>query len=114
MITKVKKLHYTAEETGSVASDAYSISYDDLISPPEKRLPKGLLLGEITHPRYFAQFGPEVADLVNEVTHEGTKDDWGYYFPRLKSKEGILIKLCDRASNISRMDSWSEKRQQHY
>jgi len=60
------------------------------------------------------EFGKRVADLVNEVTHEGEADNHGFYFPRLKSKEAILIKLIDRASNISRMDAWSEERQAHY
>lgn len=50
-------------------------------------------------------FGERVADLVNEVTHEGTNDHYGYYFPRLKSRDGIMIKLADRLSNISRMES---------
>jgi GTP diphosphokinase / guanosine-3',5'-bis(diphosphate) 3'-diphosphatase len=59
-------------------------------------------------------FGKTIADLVNEVTHEGTADGYGYYFPRLKSKEAIMIKLCDRASNISRMENWSEKRKIQY
>lgn len=69
---------------------------------------------ETTYEELVKKFGKRVADLVNEVTDEGTKDNYGKYFPRLKTKEGILIKLCDRASNISRMDSWSEKRQEHY
>ena len=60
------------------------------------------------------EFGKRVADIVYEVTHEGTKDNYGYYFPRLKSKEAILIKLLDRASNISRMDAWDKQRQEHY
>ena len=60
------------------------------------------------------EFGKRVADLVNEVTQEGKKDEKGFYFPRLKSKEAILIKLIDRASNISRMSSWDEKRKAHY
>lgn len=59
-------------------------------------------------------FGERVADLVNEVTHEGTNDNHGYYFPRLQSQFGILIKLIDRASNISRMDSWNEGRKAQY
>lgn len=58
-------------------------------------------------------FGKNVADLVNEVTHEGKKDE-GYYFPRLKTKEGILLKFADRLSNLSRMTPWDEERQQHY
>ena len=60
------------------------------------------------------EFGKRVADLVNEVTQEGQKDNYGYYFPRLKTADGILIKLCDRASNISRMESWPEKRKEQY
>ena len=60
------------------------------------------------------EFGKTVADLVHEVTHEGTKDSHGFYFPRLKTRDGITIKLADRLSNVSRMDSWSEKRKAHY
>ena len=62
----------------------------------------------------LSEFGPRVASLVMEVTHEGAKDNYGYYFPRLKSKEGIMIKFADRLSNISRMENWSEARQKHY
>lgn len=59
-------------------------------------------------------FGDRVACLVYEVTHEGKKDNYGYYFPRLKSRDAIMIKLADRLSNISRMDSWDERRKQQY
>lgn len=59
-------------------------------------------------------FGKRVADLVHEVTDEGKADNYGKYFPRLKSADAILIKLCDRASNISRMESWSQERKEHY
>lgn len=59
-------------------------------------------------------FGQSIADLVNEVTHEGQKDSSGYYFPRLKSKKAILVRFADRLSNLSRMSCWNEKRQQHY
>ena len=69
---------------------------------------------DTTYEQLVEEFGKQVADLVMEVTHEGQKDKYGYYFPRLKTKFGILIKLCDRASNISRMDSWDEKRQSQY
>lgn len=58
-------------------------------------------------------FGKRVADLVMEVTHEGNKQD-GYYFPRLKSRDAILIKLADRLSNVSRMEAWAFERQEHY
>lgn len=60
------------------------------------------------------EFNKRVADLVYELTDEGKKDSYGKYFPRLKSKEAITIKLIDRASNISRMNSWNKKRQEQY
>ena len=69
---------------------------------------------DVTYDMLVEKFGIKVADLVNEVTHEGTADNVGYYFPRLHSQNGILIKLCDRASNISRMDSWKQERKDHY
>lgn len=69
---------------------------------------------DTTYNELVEKFGKRVADLVNEVTDEGEKDNYGKYFPRLKSKDAILIKLCDRASNISRMETWSEKRQAQY
>lgn len=60
------------------------------------------------------EFGDKVTDLVLEVTHEGQKDEKGFYFPRLNSRDGIIIKFADRLSNLSRMNSWSEERRQHY
>ena len=60
------------------------------------------------------EFGHEIASLVHEVTHEGQKDNDGYSFPRLKSKEAIMIKFADRLSNISRMQTWPAKRQEQY
>lgn len=69
---------------------------------------------DTTYPELVENFGQKVADLVMEVTHEGQKDNYGYYFPRLNSADGILIKLCDRASNISRMQPWSEDRRKQY
>lgn len=59
-------------------------------------------------------FGVRIADLVNELTHEGQKDSKGFYFPRLASKDAIIIKFADRLSNLSRMDSWDNDRQEHY
>lgn len=61
-----------------------------------------------------AAFGNEITDLVLELTHEGCKDEYGYYFPRLKSREAIVIKLADRMSNLMRMTSWSSNKQEHY
>jgi len=66
------------------------------------------------HADLQAFFGKRVADLVNEVTHEGQADQYGYYFPRLHSKEAILIKFADRLSNLSRMGGWPKGRQRHY
>lgn len=68
----------------------------------------------ITYKGLRELFGERVADLVNEVTHEGKKDQHGYYFPRLHSRDGIVLKLADRMSNLLRFDSWDKKRQQHY
>ena len=59
-------------------------------------------------------FGLRVAGLVLEVTHEGQKDHKGFYFPHLKTKDGIVLKFADRLSNLSRMGSWSKSRQLHY
>ena len=61
----------------------------------------------------YEQFGQRVALLVYELTHEGDKKE-GYYFPRLQSKEAILIKFADRLSNLSRMETWGIKRQKQY
>jgi len=60
------------------------------------------------------EFGKDISSLVNEVTHEGSKDYKGFYFPRLKSKRGILLKFADRLSNLSRMNAWDIARQEHY
>ena len=68
----------------------------------------------VTFEELKSKFGERVANIVKEVTHDGKKDSYGFYFPRLKSKEAIMIKLIDRASNISRMNGWDEKRQIQY
>ena len=59
------------------------------------------------------EFGEYVTTLVVEMTHEGDKKT-GYYFPNLKSREGILIKFADRLSNLSRMETWTPERRAHY
>lgn len=69
---------------------------------------------DTTHEELVKEFGQDIADLVNEVTHEGKKDSKGYYFPRLKTKRGIMLKFADRLNNLSRMESWDEKRKEHY
>jgi (p)ppGpp synthase/HD superfamily hydrolase len=69
---------------------------------------------ETTFEELKENFGSKIASLVLEVTHEGKKDENGYYFPRLQSKDAILIKFADRLSNLSRMESWSEDRRNQY
>lgn len=68
----------------------------------------------VTYEELLTEFGQDIADLVNEVTHEGKKDYKGYYFPRLHSQRGIMLKLADRLSNVSRMGAWDEERKKHY
>lgn len=69
---------------------------------------------ETTYEELHTVFGKRIADLVNEVTHEGKKDNKGFYFPRLKSKDAIIIKFADRLSNLSRIENWHPERQDHY
>ena len=69
---------------------------------------------ETSYDEIVAIFGKRVADLVMEVTQEGQKDSKGYYFPRLHSKDGILIKFADRLSNLARMGGWGTGRQSQY
>ena len=67
-----------------------------------------------TYEELKENFGQKVADLVLELTHVGKKDEVGYYFPGLESKDAILIKFADRLSNLSRMEAWDKSRQEHY
>lgn len=56
------------------------------------------------------------------VTHEGTKEDKGYYFPRLYptkiydelTHKAIMIKFTDRLSNLTAMPVWDNARKAHY
>lgn len=68
----------------------------------------------ITYEDLVIDFGEDIANLVNEVSHEGKPDSKGYYFPRLKTQRGIMLKFADRLSNLSDMASWDEKRREHY
>jgi len=68
---------------------------------------------DTTYEKLIKEFGTRIADLVNEVSHEDYGDK-GCVFPRLKTKEGIMIKFADRLHNISRMDSWDKERKEHY
>ena len=69
---------------------------------------------DTTYEELVKEFNQDIADLVMEVTHEGNKDDHGYYFPRLHTQRGIILKFADRLSNISRMGSWDDKRKEQY
>lgn len=59
----------------------------------------------IGYEELMSEFGREVADLVVECTHVGSKE-LGRYFPCLRSKKAVIVKFADRLSNISRMDDW--------
>ncbi len=70
---------------------------------------------DVTYEILADEFGAEIADLVQEVTHERRADDTGWYFPHLHSIRGIALKFADRASNLSRMEGvWNEKRIEVY
>lgn len=67
-----------------------------------------------TYQELVKEFNQDIADLVMEVTQEGSKDRHGYYFPRLHTQRGIMIKFADRLSNLSRLESWNEERIAQY
>ena len=67
-----------------------------------------------TYDKLVKEFGVVIADLVNELTHEGKQDTYGHYFPRLKSRRAIVIKFADRLSNLSRTSAWGDKRRNQY
>jgi len=71
---------------------------------------------DVTYEQLRAEFGADIADLVMEVTHEGQADSHGYYFPRLKTQRGIMLKFADRLSNLSDMDDdvWPQDKIDHY
>lgn len=63
-------------------------------------------------------FTPNIAEIVKMVTHsEDAKN-----FPNLKPTEeynmlfhkAVLVKFADRLSNLSRMESWSDKKRNEY
>jgi len=68
---------------------------------------------ETTYIELVEKFNEDIADLVVEVSHQGSKDT-GYYFPMLKTERGVILKFADRLSNLSRMGCWDEERRQHY
>ena len=64
---------------------------------------------DTTREELIEYFGENVAGLVQEVTKSGHNT-----FSNLHSRDAILIKLIDRASNVSRMDPWTNKRKEKY
>ena len=67
-----------------------------------------------TYQELIKEFGIDIAGLVYELTHDGKKDTYGYYFPRLNSRRAIVIKFADRLSNLSRTSAWGDKRRCKY
>lgn len=67
-----------------------------------------------TYTELVSKFGLKIAGLVHEVTHEGKKDSIGYYFPRLHSEQGIILKFADNLSNLNRMGCWTDERKKHH
>ena len=68
---------------------------------------------DTTYEELVHEFTKEIADLVMEVTMEGT-DFTDNYFPRLKSRKAFLIQFADRLSNMSRMREWPGDIQQQF
>ena len=71
------------------------------------------------------EFTPNIATIVNMVSHDKDTSAGSArsYFPRLiisKNKyytlehKAILVKFADRLSNLSRMQSWNDKRKNQY
>jgi GTP pyrophosphokinase len=68
---------------------------------------------DITYQTLIREFNKPIADIVYELTHEGSRET-GYYFPRLTTRKAIMVKFADRLSNLSRMDDWPGDRQLTY
>lgn len=90
-----------------------------LIDADDNLLCAGLLHDTIedtdtTYEELVEEFNQDIAELVKEVSHEGKKDNHGYYFPHLKTERGIVLKFADRISNLSRMNCWGRNRTEQY
>jgi len=68
---------------------------------------------DTTYEELVHEFNKEIADLVMEVTQEGT-DYRDFYFPRLESRKAVLVQFADRLSNMSRMRDWPGDVQQRF
>ncbi|MBN2335250.1 HD domain-containing protein [Candidatus Bathyarchaeota archaeon] len=94
----------------------YNVLLD--VTDDEATLCAGLLHDVIedtdtTYDELVHEFNKEIADLVMEVTHEGT-DYSDYYFPRLSSRKAVEIQFADRLSNMTRMREWPGDVQQRF
>lgn len=76
---------------------------------------------DTTYEELVEEFGERVAKLVSMVSHDGSPEKGGYYFPRLKKeddidlfRDAVCIKFADRLSNLSRMAAWDIGRKEHY
>lgn len=113
----------TLDDSGEPYFEAHVVKVAELlrvVAPDDETLLAAAYLHDTiedtdtTYAELVQSFGGEVADLVMEVTQEGQKDSYGYYFPRLHSQRGITLKFADRLSNLTRMESWSPQRQAQY
>ena len=113
----------TLDDNGQLFFDAHPAKVAELlnvVAPKDENLiAAGYLHDTVedtdtTYEELIEVFNRDVADLVMEVTQEGRKDNYGYYFPRLHSQRGITLKFADRLSNLSRLESWSPQRRDQY
>lgn len=111
------------DDAGECYFDSHIRVVADLVRkvcPTDRNLIAAAYLHDIIEDTYVTEeylrrvFSDDIVDLVMEVTHEGKKDQNGYYFPRLETQRGIILKFADRLSNVSRMEAWDDKRQQQY
>jgi (p)ppGpp synthase/HD superfamily hydrolase len=105
-------LDYFDAHVNQVINILYSVTHDDDILSAAA-LHDIIEDTNITLEVLEHEFNSHIANLVFQVTHVGNKQD-GYSFPNLKDQEAIMIKFADRLSNISRMESWSNKRKAQY
>jgi len=68
---------------------------------------------DTTYEELVHEFNKEIADLVLELTFQGTRET-GRYFPLIHSRKAIVVKFADRLSNLSRMVDWPGDWQQDY
>ena len=68
---------------------------------------------ETTYDELIKEFNKEIADLVLELTFQGTRET-GRHFPLLHSHKAIIVKFADRLSNLVRMVDWPGDWQEGY